>query len=434
MPSAATQSPGSTASANRGGTSGQRPSVPFIRASAEHVEAPFFDQTFTLGANLQDFGVIEVPAYGYVRNVVVMVNASAITGGTGAYTFAEDSPFQALQNIQFNEPNGAQIVQVNDGYELYLTNKWSGYQGPGLSNDHRADPQYSQVATNGAGAFSFMLRIPVELDCRSGLGALPNQAANATFRVRAALAPISQIFVNGGANLPTGGTCRVRMFTETWDQPEVASGGVSNQVTPPAMNTTQFWSRQVYNLGGGGSQTVRLTRVGNYLRNNIFILRSGAAGVQGAGPRFNADNLWTSVTSTIGAATGISDGQVTFFIDSRPIQVLNDRYWKLRMWERSGGYGSMLANAPAAEDGTFGLGTANAQNLGDEPYGLDFGVRVLDWAHEFDNNYGRENRDLWQPTLGSTRFEIQSSFGALTNGTLTVLTNDVAIAGNVFLS
>ena len=31
-------------------------------------------------------------------------------------------------------------------------------------------------------------------------------------------------------------------------------------------------------------------------------------------------------------------------------------------------------------------------------------------------------------------FEIQSNFGVLTNGQLTVLTNDCAIAGNVFLS
>lgn len=435
MPSAATQSPGTTSSANRGG-SAPRPSVPFIRASAEHVEAPFFDQSYTMNANLQDFGVIEVPAYGYIRNIVIMVDASVTGQATNSVTFNEDAPFVALQNLQFSEPNGAQIVQVNDGYELYLVNKYSGYQGPGLSNDHRADPRYTQIVGTGAtaGTFSYTLRIPVELDCRSGLGSLPNQAANATFRVRGALAPQATVY---GVAPSVAPVVRVRMFSETWDQPEVASGGVSNQVTPPAMNTTQFWSRQVYNVGSGGSQTVRLTRVGNYLRNNIFILRSGSAGIQGAGQRFNADNLWTSTQTTLNGVA-LSDGQITFYIDSRPIQVINDRYWKMRMWERSGGYGGFIANSPASEDASLGpaggtVATTN-QNLGDEPYGLDFGVRVLDWCHEFDNNYGRENRDLWQPTLGSTRFEIQSTFGALTNGTLTVLTNDVAIAGNVFLS
>src|SRR5882762_10047270 len=124
MPSAATTSPGSASSANRGG-SAPRPSVPFIRASAEHVEAPFFDQTYTMNANLQDFGVVEVPAYGYIRNIVVMVTAAVTANVTNVVTFNEDAPFNALQNIQFSEPNGAQIVQLNDGYELYLVDKYS---------------------------------------------------------------------------------------------------------------------------------------------------------------------------------------------------------------------------------------------------------------------------------------------------------------------
>jgi len=438
MPSAATQSPGTTSNASRGGGA-PRPTVPFIRASARHVEAPFFDQTFTLNANLQDFGVIEVPAYGYIRNLVFYVNAVS-TANAAAVTFNEDAPWTALQNIQFNEPNGAQIVQVNDGYELYLINKFSGYMGPGNSNDHRGDPLYRQsvaVGPGDGGSFSYMVRVPVELDLRSALGSLPNQAANATFRIRAALAPLGTIY---GTSPTTPPTVRVRIFAETWDQPEVASGGVTNQVTPPAMNTTQFWSRQVYNLGGGGSQTTRLTRVGNYLRNQIFILRSaGGSGLQGAGPRASAEELWTTPQSTVGGIAGVSDGQVTFFIDSRPIQVINDRYWRELMWERSGGYGGFYGALPTAYDTTVGgvTGTtvaATFQNANDTAFGLENGVRVLDWMTEFDGNYGRENRDLWQPTLGSTRFELQSNYGVLTNGTLTVLTNDVAIAGNVFLS
>lgn len=434
MPSAATQSPGTAGAQNRGGNM-PRPTIPFIRASARHVEAPFFDQTFTMNANLQDFGVIEVPAYGYIRNLVVVVTA-VTSANAAAVTFNEDAPWTAIQNVQFNEPNGAQIVQVNDGYELYLIDKWSGFMGPGGSNDHRADPLYFQTAGAVAtgGSFAYIVRVPIELDLRSGLGALPNQAANATFRIRAGLAPLSVVY---GVAPTTGPAVRVRIFAETWDQPEISSGGASNQTTPPAMNTTAFWSRQVYNLGGGGSQTTRLTRVGNYLRNQIFILRSGAAGVQGAGQRFNAEQLWTTPQTTLGTTpVATSDGQVTFFIDSRPIQVINDRYWHMLMWERSGIYGSFLSQ-PELVDGTYGyLGygaAANAQNASDGPYGLDYGVRVLDWMTEFDGNYGRENRDLWQPTLGSTRFELQSNYGVLTNGTLTVLTNDVAIAGNVFL-
>jgi hypothetical protein len=85
------------------------------------------------------------------------------------------------------------------------------------------------------------------------------------------------------------------------------------------------------------------------------------------------------------------------------------------MYERSGYGGAVGATIPA----------------NDAAQGLDNGVFVYDFMHEFDGMLGRENRDLWLPTLGSTRLELQGSFGAA--GTLTVLTNDVAIAGNVFI-
>lgn len=397
MVSAATQSPGASP-ANRG-AAGNRPAVPFIRASAQHVEAPFYDQSFVLSASQQDLGVIEVPAYGYVRSIGVYITCVGVNGAA-VVAFTEDGPFNVLQNVQFNEPNGAQIAQFADGYELMLSNKYGGYQGPGLSNDPRANTLYSTTtgAVAAGGSFSFYLRIPVELDLRSALGSLPNQAANATFRVRLALAALSTLF---SVSPNTSATVRVRLIAETWDQPEVASGGVVNQTVPPAMNTTQFWSRQVYNLGAGGNQTIRLTRVGNYLRNVIFILRSNSS-------RSSAQSLWAA-----------NSGNVTFFLDSRPIQVIVDDLWRARMWERSGGYGGSIA--------------ATTPNAADTAYGQENGVRVLDFCSEFDGNYGRENRDLWQPTLGSTRFEIQSTFGALTSGTLTVLTNDVAIAGPVFL-
>jgi hypothetical protein len=83
----------------------------------------------------------------------------------------------------------------------------------------------------------------------------------------------------------------------------------------------------------------------------------------------------------------------------------------------------------------FGGATASGATAqfpsNDAPNGLDNGVFVYDFMHEFDGELGRENRDLWLPTLGSTRLELQGSFANA--GTLTVLTNVVAIAGSVFI-
>jgi hypothetical protein len=174
---------------------------------------------------------------------------------------------------------------------------------------------------------------------------------------------------------------------------------MTNQVTPPAMNTTQFWSTQIFNVNSG-MQTIRLTRVGNYIRNIILVHRSA-----GATPR----------------ATGHADfpDPVIWYLDARPTSNVSKVLWLERMFRRSGFGGRPqggLLTTPVTRD------TAG---------GLDHGVYVVDMTHEFDQSLGQENRDLWLPTLGSTRLELQGSFAAA--GTLTVLTNDVAIAGPVFL-
>lgn len=393
MVSAATQVPAPSKGAR--GDKAPMPAVPFIRASALHREAAFFDNSGLVTANQFDYGVIEVPAYGYLRSVVLLVQATGGAAGLATVAAAEDAPFTALQNITFSEPNGAVISQFDTGWELAMACKYGGYMAPGLSNDPRGGPTFDTVDSDGD--FAFLLRIPIELCQRDGLGSLPNQAANATFRVRASRGSSANLYATAPDTLPS---LRVRMFIEAWDQPEPSSGGMVNQVSPPAMNTTQFWSRQVYNVSTG-AQTVRLTRVGNYIRTLIFVLRSGSAPSQ----RSNAQTLWPA--------------QTTLYLDSRPVDVITDTLWLEQMFER-GGYGG----AYAATTGS------NANEL---PFGQDNGVRVYDFCHEFDGQYGRENRDLWLPTLGSTRLELQGTFGSLTSGTLTVLTNDVAIAGNVFI-
>jgi hypothetical protein len=133
----------------------------------------------------------------------------------------------------------------------------------------RSLPAYSAIAA-GYGNFSFMLRMPVEINLRDGLGSLPNQNAAASFKVRMQLNASTAVYGRGPRNDAAHRPCRVTQYA--WDQPNPADGQAANQTAPPAVNTTQFWSTQVYNVNAG-AQTVRLTRVGNYLRNVIFILR-----------------------------------------------------------------------------------------------------------------------------------------------------------------
>jgi hypothetical protein len=342
----------------------------------------------------QDLGVFDVPAYGYVRSIFLVVTAS---GGAGAPTFNADYPFSVLRDIALTEPNGAVIAQFNSGYDLMLANKWGGYRFA-----DGADPRKSPAYVSGAavGDFTFVLRIPIEINLRDALGALPNQNAAATFKLRLGLASGA---ANGGLWTGTAPTTqpsvRVQAYLEAWDQPETAVAGQTNQVTPPAMNTTQFWSSQVFNVGSG-TQTIRLTRVGNYIRNLILINRGNADGLRATGD------------------TNFPD-PATIYLDTRPMDTISKAMWRHTMYERSGMGGRAQG------------GVLTAALAADAAGGLDAGVFVYDFTHEFDGSLGQENRDLWLPTLGSTRLELQGSFAAAS--TLTVLTNDVAIAGSVFI-
>lgn len=363
------------------------PAVPFIRASAEHREPAGIDISRQITTSDQDLGVFDVPAYGYVRSIVLVVTA---TGGAGAaITAAEDGPWSALKNIALTEPNGAVISQFNSGKDLYLVNKWGGYRHA-VANDPTASPVYSAPAA-ATGNFTFLMRIPVELNSRDALGSLPNQNAAATFKLRLTLGKGTDVFGTQPTTMPT---VRVRAYIEAWDQPESQTAGQTNQITPPAMNTTQFWSTQIYNVNAG-SQTIRLTRVGNYIRNLILVYRRGG-------------------TSRANGHLDMPD-PTTLLLDTRPLDIVERNNWLNQMWERSGSGGAVGATVPA-------LDAAN---------GLDAGVFVYDFMHEFDGTIGHENRDLWLPTLGSTRLELQGQFANA--GTLTVLTNDVAIAGSVFI-
>lgn len=400
MPTAATtNAPAqqSGAGARRGDSRQQvMPVVPFIRASSEHREATGIDISRLLViTGTQDLGVNDIPAYGYLRSIMLIVST---TGSAGTPTFNEDFPFTVLQNIAVTEPNGAVIAQFNDGYDLFLANKWGGFRDP-IGADPRRSPSYTTDATGG---FTFVLRIPIEINPRDGLGSLPNQNSAATFKLRLTLASGA---ANGGlygATAPTTQpTVRVQAYAEEWDQPEVSAGGQTNQVTPPALNTTQFWSTQIFNLNAG-VQTVRFTRVGNYIRNLILEFR------RTGGTRVNGDADFPD--------------PATLYLDVRPMDTVAKTLWRNTMYERSG-YGGRAAGAAVT-----GAVTALAN---DTANALDSGVFVYDFMHEFDGTFGMEMRDLWLPTLGSTRLELQGTFANA--GTLRVLTNDVAVAGSVWV-
>lgn len=357
-------------------------SVPFVRASDENIQGGNVDVQRVLKSDAQDLGVHDITSYGHLAYLHLLVEA---TGGDGtAVAGQEDAPFNVLQSVALTEPNGAYICQFNNGWELAMANKYGGYFHP-LGSDPRANPVFQSISAT-SGDFTFLVIVPVQLSQRDGLGSLPNQDSAGQFKFRASLAPSSTVYSTVPNNtLPT---VRVRAWIQAWDQPEVQSAGLVNQTAPPASGTTSFWQVQSGITVNSGENVIELKRKGNYLRQIIFVLRRGGTS------RSNGENDWPDETR--------------FLRDAFPARYYNNSVWKSIMWQRTG-YN----------------GTADAKN------GPENGVRFHDYMHEFNGLLGFENRDLWQPTRGSTRLEIAGNFKNA--GTLTIITNDVAIAEDVFL-
>lgn len=343
---------------------------PFTRATREVVE-PFGEAQRVLSAALQNVSDVEVPPFGFLRNIVAMVDA---TGGAGGGAVAhEDAPWNVLQDVQVTDTNGRPLSGPVTGFDLYLKEKW--LPGSAFDSNLTNSPYFQAVDANGN--FRFLLRIPVEVSIRDALGSLPNQNASAEYRLSYSIAPSTVIYTAAPVgNLPT---IRVRFYLEAWSPAEAADpNGVANLTHPPAEGTTQHVVKSTP-VVQAGEQRVRLTRVGNMIRGLILVLRSNAAP-----PLRTTDDF---------------PQQFRIEWDTRNLAVIDRDLLRHYMWERSG-------------------------------YQPDAGVIVLDFAHDFDGRTGNEIRDQWLPTTGATRLDIVGTFGAAT-GALQVITNDVAPAASI---
>ena len=346
---------GKTKVAKRTVTSGL---IDFTAAAHEHTE-PAYDRSFTLGTN-QQFDSFDVPAYGYLRHILIQVDITGLAGGSGH----EDSPWRAFAELTLLDVNGAAIFGPYDGFDTLIANIIGGYA---FNPDPRSDPDYNGTAPN----YSFALRIPVEIAHNNGLGALANQNTAASLKVRMAINTLANIF----SGAPSGtGVMRVRAWLEAWSQPAPTDAwGRPQELTPPRHGTTQYWTKWEKDVSTGDN-TIVLPRVGNLIRNLVFVFRNA-----------------TPVRNT------------TNFPD--PIRL---------KWE-----GEELFNNSRYMNRKY---LAERQNF--NVAGLPAGVFAFPFNHDTMNKLGDDTPELWLPTIQSSRLELVGNFGAA--GKVTVLTNDVA--------
>lgn len=370
---------GTTTAPNRPAAQAPALLVPFTRGARQHVE-PFFDRTDVLTAATVQVPPNDVPAYGFLRHILVLVEGTT-AANAAAVTFAADSPFNVFTELALTDVNGQPIVGPFSGYELMLANKFGGYS-------RRHDPRIVEFfATAGAGAtggsFRFLLRVPVETNEGTGYTSLSNMNSASTYKIRYTLAASATLY---GVAPTTPPSVRVRMSQEAWSPPAQANAmGQAQMVNPPGPGSTQNWSMQSYTLAAGTNR-VQLARVGNYIRNLILVFRDVA------NVRQNAN---------------IPD-PLQLFWDSRQVSNVLLRMQNGYMAERF--------------DLTVPDGTFDAANA------LDTGTQVLSFTHTDDGMPGYESGNQWIPTIQATRLELLGTFAA---GTLQVITNDILPAGAV---
>jgi hypothetical protein len=310
-----------------------------------------------------------------------------------------------LETITLEDVNNQPIIGPITGHDLYLINKYGGYAGIGDARNAVGPAYYAlsgagttaaSPSTAQGGAYSFVLRVPVELVNRDGLGALPNKSGTSMFKLRMRVNTTANVYATApGSSWVT----RVRVQqVNWWDPPETDLKGRPLAQNPPAVQTTQYWSKQSYPVAAGQSRQ-GLQRVGFLIRNLIFVLRDTSSTRSGSG-----DSAWPD--------------PFTLQFEAIQLIVRLRAVWLKMIAER---YGYTRAEALA---GGTALGDINARDnaVYVEPFTLDFALTP-----------GAETRMGYLPTSSASRLEVQGTLGTGA-GTFTVLTNDVAPANGDDLS
>lgn len=370
-----------------------------FKIGAQEVDDDPYDVSKTLTTAPQTLTPqYEVPSTGFLRNIYVLVentvvgSTSTVTGTAGVGVLKEDGPYNAIASLTFTDTNNAEIVGPIAGWDLYVISKWGGYA---FQDDPEVNPDLFTVTANAtassaaAGSFSFMLRIPSELVPRDALGALPNKSSSTPFKVKIQLSAIADIY---NTSITVGGTCRVRMFPDSYWEPTPTDGSGNPVATnPPGVNTTQYWNKTDYTLQSGSATPQFVNSVGFPVRNLFWVLRDS-----------NGSRL-----------QGESDFPDNFKLQLQSNIVLNRPkiYWKKRITEQWGYLGA-----------------------GDSAGQKDNGLYGHPFCADFYGKPGWETRRSYLRTTDGMRLGGKMTIGGTGVHVLTVYTNYVGVGPGTSLA
>lgn len=345
--------------------------VDFVAASYEHTEM-IINETL----NVNTSGIRRpINAYGFLRSILLYVSATVPSANSAAVAIKADGPWSAIASVAVQDVSGANIYGPVSGYDTYLINRYGGYDN---LSDPVSMPFYSAPVT-GTGAtggnFAFALRIPVEASGRTGFCSLANRSNSARFNLLISTAATTAIYSTAPTAPPTG--LAVVAIGEYWSDPGTTDPfGRPVQPAPQYNGSTQYWSKDTIAMTAGSQKNFALNRVGNLIRNLIFVNRDSSGDRTAAYP---------------------TAARITW--DGRVVHDTTVNYFKDLMARKWGYLGSTL----------------------------ETGVLAIPFTHDLDGKPGYELMKLYVPTAEGTRYEIVYDSGAA--GSVDVLVNDIALLG-----
>lgn len=348
--------------------------LPFAIASRKMSRFSFTVGTVTAQAAAPTpISPVLIPAVGYLSHLNLEVTVTGTGGTTPAFT--ADAPFNILQAIEFKTAAGNDIIAPLTGYQLYLANKYGCQFAEAPFSDARVGRQYSATAPSA----HFFLQVPLELDNRNGLGAVPALASNRSYQLALTLAAISTVL--SGA---PGVTVTITGTAYYWSEPPAQTqSGVTQQTSPDGVGTLSQWQIEMPAVTPG-DKYIKSNNVGNVLRTLIFTLRNSS------GARIDT-NGWPGVSE--------------IYLDNEPMFYLTQNEWEDLMCK------------------WFALDAASK----DVAKGLDTGVYVIPFHVLAGSRAGDSNNRRTQllPTLDASQLQIRgTSFGSAVS-TLEIITQSV---------
>lgn len=354
---------------------------PFVTGT-RRVDKQTYDQVKNLTAGTQTLPIYECDPNGFLGGAYILVEATA-AGNAATVAFVTDGPFSVLDSITFSDTNNKPVLGPMTGHDLYECVKHGGYA---FQDDAKANlSSYSFTTGAGAtsGSFAFVLRLPVEIVNRDGLGALPNKSSSATYDISITLAASTSVYSTAPTTLPS---VRVRIQQFGWMDPN-ATDMRGNPVAqnPPAVQSTQFWQKQTYTINQGAF-TQRLQGIDSMVRALLFQLRD-------------------SVGSRVQGDADFPDPFTFLYETAQPVQRVR-AIWRHMIGESYGYTGQTPDSAGARSYGMY-----------PEFQG------ILDWLKP-----GGETRLKYLPVSAATTMQASGNIGGAGSHTLVVFVNKIVPA------